>query len=567
MNKREQNSVWLLAVIVAGAFVIRLWVAVLAYPYPGDGGHFVQHGIEYASGNESALSLYWSQGMTWLASRYNGIPIFAHRGLQYSNVAFGTLTVLIMGLIAWRLYRDFRTVLLCSLLGACSPILVQYSTNSYSEMAFTAFASTAFLLLVWDRRCSLIAAAVAGLSLGIAGNFKALDAAVWSVVALAVILVWTEGILSRRFLSCIVLVTLLVAGLYPVLHLTRERTGSWGLGSKSTINFVMGPEWTNSKVTSSLGGNSEFILESYKNTPDELRIRQALDRNDEVKQKGMVLYMLTNPEYMARRVVSNGIRAFRIYSEMLFMKGFRMGTWLLACITLLALSVVASREKALAANFPLIAFIFGVTGAICLMFVHERLLVPMLPIILIIAGRFVQVLVSSMAKGRRWLGYAVVLIYLGMMGVYATNAHRNEFIYWRYENLAQIGRVLQSLTSEEDYILEFGPHLALSALPRYPLRTSTMLYGDARQVGEQADQVGATLIGVSDQWRAHWPIAEVFEGRLPKGWRVLAIFLCEGDPRYGIPNEHEMILVREADARKSLGTVRIPRRPNRSIIP
>lgn len=543
--------------------LLRIWAAGPAYPCPGDGGHFIQYGIEYAQ-DPTTMSTYWSQGMIWLVAQFVGSESMILFSLQDVNVVLGSLLVLLIAILTYRLF-GFAVAVLAGFLGAVNPVLVRYAVNSYSETPFMFFVMAGLLIFCWSRKINSWAAIPVGLSLGLAGVFKSLDAFVWVALLTVLVVIWKQGRVSKKLCYVGLLFVFFVVGVFPVLSLTHERSGHWGLGSKGPINFALGPDWKNSKVVYGLKGLSreQYATAELEGVPNS---REILDRIIQVEKDGVVLYMLKHPVFTAKRLIGNGVHAFRIYSGFLFMKGFRAGTVMVGLFVLALFLTVVWFETDYWSWVPILLLFVFVTTAICLNFVHERLILECLPLLIILLSRGLYIATKKMSS----LGQSIMVmgcaLYCLTMASYGGEVYRDEFIYWRYENLAQVGRKLSSLTLPDDTIMCYGPHLMLHTLPENPLRAVTMPYGSPARVAAYADKTGCSMISISSAWRAHWPITKVFDGEPLPGWKRLAEFTCEGDDQYMIPQEQIWVYVKDNDNRDAIPPQTFSRKPIRKII-
>ena len=516
------------------AGLIRVWAAKDAYPVPGDGAHFVQHGVELAHGNVAGLSTYWSLGMILVAAGSIKVGVDPSLALQGLSLASGVAVVAVIMAIAQVLFCQRRVALLSGLLVATNPAMVQYSIAGYSEMAFMFLVCAGVLSLLVARESGRAGGVVASLVLmGLAAYFRTLDAVVWCGVVVLYLLVDRFCVRPRcvRWLGLFMGGFLFLLLLVPMIANMHVRTGRWALTSK-TENLALGDQWSDSKAVYRVSGEAE---------PSAVYLRQH----------GALVFLWKYRGVIAGRLVRNSAEGVRIFAAQVFSGPFRVGPGWFVVMFLMGGLVVFWRERGSSLLLPGL-LITGPALMISLCFVHDRLLMPMLPWILLLLARFGDELYSIAASRRiRVLILMVAIAFLAQSGLSAMHSREREWYFWRYPNMKLVGAELRRYGDDGDVLMVNGPHVPIHFYQQHPLRLVELPYGSLEQTEAYAAECGVTLIVVSDQFRTHWPIAGVFDGQpVPGNWSKVVDLVCPA-PVEGIPAETYRIYRRTDSARSA----------------
>lgn len=491
MTKRWINLVTVVALGLIAAS-IRLLAARGTYPACGDAGHFVQHGVALANGVPGAMSTYWAQAMIAIAAGAVKLGFDPRYAMQTTTLVSGVLVVLLYVGVVWRLTGSRRWALVGGLILAVNPTMVQYSITGYSEMPYMAFLMAGVWLGLSQAIKPLLKYGLAGALLGAGGYFKGLDAAV-AAISYGVYVLWKTCSRKRwnvREAAVAPIVAFFV--LMPLCMFTYSQTGNFTPGSKGFANFLVGSDWADSKVIYAANG---LRLE-------ERNLQQVLSG-------------------MPHRILANSRDTVRIFNNQLLMKGLRMGTiWF--GLGLVFVGSLLVKRKTEYARLPTCMLLLQL-GLLELVFVHDRLLVPSLPWLVLLVLLAFQVRQPSSAEngslGRR-LG-AVLVLYVLATGVYALNSFHSEFVWWRYAYIQACAKALKTHGgSDRDVVMHYGPHLAIEFNKTNPTMTVEVPYGSIEQVEEIAQSKQVRFVVVSDAFRSHWPIAQLFvEGvHAPTNW-------------------------------------------------
>lgn len=516
------------AVILAGvALGIRLAGARQAYPASGDAGHFVQYGVALAHGVPGALSTYWSQGMVVLAAGAVKMGWDPRYAMQATTVVAGVGMVLLFAGIVGLLTRSPALAFAGGLVVATNPTMVHYSITGYSEMSYMAFLLAGVCLGLSRRLNPLLRYALAGALIGAGGYFKGLDAAVAAFgFSLFVLLragkdwkkhwMFPAGILAAAFLV-----------LLPLCVFTYAQAGKFTPGSKGWAHFAGGPDWADSKQHYAAGGSK--------------------------------LYDRTWPEVaraLPRRAPRNVADAARIFNEQMFWKGFRIGTvWF--SLGLIGIGILLWKKKRREALLPLCLLGFQV-GLTCLAYVDRRNLVPSLPwVFLLVFLAWPEVWPAESSRARRWLSGLILLVFISVNARYAVHAFRSEFVWWRYANIEACAKALKAHGgTDEDVVMNYGPHLAVEFNQTNPLKWVEVPFGTIAQVEEVAQRHQVRFVVVSDAFRAHWPVARLFDKGVsaPENWILREELAFPADETTGRVAEKCRIYERRSPAGPTEGT-------------
>lgn len=501
---------WAWVGVLAVAFAVRWIAAREAYPVPGDGGHFVQWGVALAHGH-AKLSTYWSQGMVLAAAGAERLGMDPKRTLQGISFVAGMLVVLLFGGITGRVAKSGEWGLAGGLWAATNLTMVKYSIEGYSEMAYMAFLMGAVYVAVGGKPGGKRDLA-AGVLLGLGGWFKGLDAAV-AACAFA-LWRWVWGGRWRwdwRLAAVVPLVAFAV--LLPLCAYTYSETGQFAPGSKGGTNFLLGTAWKDSKVV-------------YAATPAEMRTYAEAIRA------------------LPRQVIGNVHDMFRLSNEQLFIRGLRLGTIWFALLVLGLVIPLLRRDgnEGGRMNYllPVCLMVFQL-AMLSLAFVHERIIVPTLPWLALLGLLGIRECLNGRTTiVRQWGVIGVFGVYCAVLAVYSAKAFQTEFGWWRYERVQRVAEELLALgMNETDVVMHYGPQLAIETHRENPLLTEEVPYGSVEEVGRVAREKGVRFVAISDSWRGHWPIANIFkpEVALPENWVLCDELVFEEDEGAGKPKE------------------------------
>jgi len=488
MRKIVILASWIL--LISATVGLRLLAADKAYPVAGDAGHFVQHGVALANGVPGAMSTYWSQGMILIAAEAVKLGLDPRYILQGTVLICGILQ---MGLFAYLVFlmtgsRGWAHV--GGWLIATSPTMVHYSITGYSEMPYMMLltAGLCFGVLGMKKRRGFLWAA--GVLIGLSGYFKGLDAAVAACGFGLFVLLRTEGGGRRRMLLASIVPIVAFIVLLPLCSFTYINSGSFTPGSKGGGNFALGDDWTDSKVVYSAEG---------------MRLEEKSTWDLALQIPG--------------RVARNSAHTFRLFNRQIFIKGFRMGTfWFFLLFG--GILVILWRKQVADAILP--ACLLGTQlGLLWLVFVHERVLVASLPLVLLLF------LLAWQAGPQRQLNpfqtrvaRFILILFLAVNARYAVNAFSSEFFGWHYANIEECAKALREYGTDADVVMSYGPHLAVEFNQSNPLKTVEIPYGTLAEVEGIARHEKVRFIIISDVFRPHWPIARLFDKGVfaPENW-------------------------------------------------
>lgn len=505
MNRKTLSGMLVLVVL---AVLVRCLAAREAYPTPGDGGHFVQYGVAMAHGY-AKLNTYWSQAMVSAAAGAELAGVDPRRVLQGISFVSGVLVVLLFAGIATRITKSGWWGLAAGMWAATNPTMVQYSIEGYSEMGYMAFLMGAVYIGLGEKS-SWKRDVAAGVLLGIGGYFKGLDAAV-AAAAYGAWRLWWGGQKRWDWGRAAVVPVAVFAVLLPLCIYTFSETGQFAPGSKGSGNFLLGPDWKDSKVVYAADGlKTRSYIETIRALP--------------------------------RQVMGNVHDVFRLVNEQLFTRGLRMGTiWFALLAVVLVMGLSKSKFQLLGDSGGCVACLAGAQiGMMSLVFVHDRILVPTLPWLVLLA------LLGGYGWWKRWnrkerIVVAVVFgMYCAVCGVYARKVWRTEFAWWRYEHVSQVAKAILDMgMREEDVVMHYGPQLSIETHRENPLRTVEVPFGSIDDVKRMTKEIGVRFVAISDTWRGHWPIARIFEVGVdaPADWMLRKDLVFEADEERGAPAE------------------------------
>ena len=502
-------SIWILLTVISVG--IRLVAARDAYPSCGDSSHFVQHGVALANGVPGAMSTYWSQGMILIAAGAEKMGLDPRYAMQTTTLVSGVGVVLLFSGIIWMMTNSRNLALVGGLILAANVSMVHYSITGYSEMPFMLFLMGGVCVGVTKRLNSSLRYGLAGMLIGVGGYFKGLDASVAACgFGLYVILSDTEDWIYRCR-SAVMVVAIALVVLLPLCIFTYMETGQFSPGSKGSGNFVAGADWADSKKIYAVEGMT-FL---QKTSADIVR-------------------------EIPSRIVHNFADFFRVINMQFFVRGFRMGTiWFFGLSIVGAILYFRYFDK----TFYLPICMVGIQlGLLLIVFVHDRLLIPSLPWIFLALILTCSSMLRNANMNRRvvFLAGLVVMIFIGINACYALESFRTEWFWWRYSNMVECAYQLKVHGgTDQDVVMTYGPTLAVEFNKTNPLKTVEVPFGSIEKVEKLADQQDVRFIVISDVFRSHWPIADLFDDRsmAPANWKLLQEITFPEEELSGHPRE------------------------------
>lgn len=184
-----------LALLIAGAALLRLWQLgtpdslVFDEIYYVDGARdYLAQGVELADG-KGEFVVHPPIGKWLIAS---GIALFGDNpvGWRIAAALFGTLAIVLIFLIAHRLFASFNLALLAGGLTALDGLHLVMSRTALLDIFLTFFLLAALLALLYQRH--ELAALAIGLALGTKWS------ALYAIVAIGIyLLIWRRGVIWR----------------------------------------------------------------------------------------------------------------------------------------------------------------------------------------------------------------------------------------------------------------------------------------------------------------------------------------------------------------------------------
>ena len=487
----KKTTIWATWVgLILFALVLRIVAAKNSSPLAGDAWHFVQYGVALANGVPSALSTYWSQGMIALAAGAVKLGLDPRYVLQATTLVSGVLQVGLFAWLVWLLTGSHKFSIVGGAVLAANPKMTYYAVTGYSEMPYMMLltAGLVFGVLGIKRRQWFLG--VAGLLIGASGYFKGLDAAV-AASAFGLFVMWScEGTIRKKISMGVVVPAVAFVVLVPLCSYTFVNTGSFTPGSKGKGNLAIGADWSDSKVVYSAQGRT------WEEVPAADLFRQ-----------------------MPSRIKRNMADTFRLFNNQIFTRGFRMGTMWFALLW--AASVAILWMHRVRASILPAGMLIMQLGLLWLVFVHDRLLMPSLPWMILV---FLLAWHGRFALKSGWkhavLPGLVLVLYLAVNSRYSIDSlSREDFL----KTVACAESLRAHGGTDQDVVMSYGPALAVEFNRTNPLRTVEVPYGTMEQVEEIANRGNVRFVVLSDTKRPHWPVARLFEEGVvaPTNWVLL----------------------------------------------
>lgn len=500
MNNKVYQLMVLL--IMLTAIAVRILAASYAYPTPGDALHFVQHAIAISNYGWEHMSSYWSQGMILLGVVAIKLGLDPQLFLQIISVVAGVVVVGMCMLIAHALTANRLHVIITGWLAATLPPLVHYSSIGFSEMTFMGlFLSGLYLTWLGGIKRPLLIVPGA-LFWGVSFYFKTADAKAGTLAVLVAACLFYRNKLLQfrwRWLCAAVIVLFTV---FPQSYLSE--ISRYGSGSKLN-NLAWGREWADSKAMAALD-------------------RPWQDRMDYLKENGTVSFLWHYKEHMTKRVLLNVIDYYRVLNELCFKYTFRLGAGWFGVFGLGCLLVLLFHGRP-SVYLSLLILIGLPALAMSLFFFHERLVVPSLPFIIVLFAYAIALGLSCLLNrtAKAFVLFLVSSITL-VNGYHASGYPLQATPWWEYTNRKYVADKIGTYINDGDrFMASGGAQFSLELGLSNPLVAMKLRYAPLEELDSYASDHMVRFILVSEQYRPHWPIHEVFSRAvvLPAGWEVV----------------------------------------------
>ena len=499
----------------------------------GDAFHFVQYGTSFAYGHADTISTYWSvapQYLVVLAIKAGAAPSTI---LQYSTIAFSMLLILSASLVALWITERKSVALLTGLLLACSPPLVTSAISGLSETPFIALLLTGLALAIhmiqFEKRC-IAAALGTGVCLGVAMYYRPTEAIIdFGLICLFLLTArWLLKQGSHLWIKLGMTIGVFILISTPFFVLTKSQNTDTPSSSK-LINLAYGDFGYDSKIKRGL-----LALDK-----DENPLHQELKK---LKETGPLGYVWNEKGNITKRWFRNMTLSLRHLKDHQFTGAFGMGTaWF--CLLLFVMGIYACKTKRWRRWLPLIALGFLMPALTCLSFAHPRWLLQAIPFFVIILADTMAGGLHQSPRSIRRLLLLVIIIFAAKNGAWAIERHDN---FWKSKNAALVGEAMKSYGQDEEWIMAYGPDIAISYHTTYPLRFFDIPYGTIEEIGTFADENKVSLIAISDSRFSHYPLHDLFTGAAPPpNWELINTLAFEKNTRFGLEKENYLLYKRQ----------------------
>lgn len=526
MNKR---NILIYSGITLLALLLRVYIAVMAYPPQMDSVHYVQYGVRWAQGVPGQLSTIWQEApilVAGLAYHWGLDPV---RALQASTVVYGVMIVWMTMLLASRLFARPAIGWLAGLWAAASPGLVNYSVNCSAEGGFAMLLLMAYALMAPALRGEMIRTAHLMIAYGLIGlgiYFKPLD----TLVAAFVMTLWLGLVHLRCWRG---LVVKFVAGLLVWVAVMAPhfylQTGGGDLGEIPLVNR---------------GGNITLGERAYQSKYVDAAEGYAVEDRKELEAIGLPAWLWKYRTEIARRYVSNGLIALRHFGDFMLPNAFRVGNALF--ITLLLLCVGRGMVTGYWRQFgflTLAGFVF--TAGVSISYVYNRWLIIYVPFLIIIITAHL-VLTASLWNAA-WKKALCLLLLLGMMkNAYSLTVQHHEHEAWMWENQRTMALWLREHSDVEEKVMSGRPTFTLEMDLDHPDRWVRMPSAELERMELFAAKKDATYVVLSSTYYPHWPVNQLLVGATPPpNWSLFEERTFERvHPVWGEQRDHYMIFKR-----------------------
>jgi len=401
-----------------------------------------------------AANEYWSNLWPLIIAAFDVFVREIELAGRLASAVFGALTVFPVYLFS-REFLNTRTSLVASSLVIAQPYLLRFSTLLYSESFFTfLLAWTIWLgirLIKSPERLErwLWLALLVGVGLWTRPEVQT-PAFLMAIIALGRCVLKRKNI-QRSLTGALVLAGIVVLFLFSRALLIRHYLGQWhfGFGEKLTINLKMGLLYY---------GDSEQYLNRFEN---------GRFVNLWPKRVNALRFIAENRALILKRMKSNLPRLFTSYLTVLSpTRGVPLLRLIGVGLTVLGILSLLLTKKTRGWSLLLLLSLVFYSLPLLMMFIHDRLVVPLAIVTLVFTAAGLLILETAVAGvfRRRYLSPLPILSFLFVAAFVMRSAswarHDRSFI-WESDPVVQkeAGLYLKGHFPQEAKILTWGAHI------------------------------------------------------------------------------------------------------------
>lgn len=500
----DKKTAIVIGAIVILATILRIYLAFNTSPIQRDAGHFVQHGIEYAGGNKTAMTGMWSQAQILAAAWAVKLGISPERTVQFVTVFFGIWLVPMTILFVWKFFQRVDMGLIAGLLIASNPSLILYSVNGMANVPYCSLVMTAAALLALSfdkQRVRLWLIPLAFLILATAIYYRSIETLASALVLGAWVMYKSFAMRDARPLVYLTLAAFFFLGVtMPNFIMTSKQYKGSSLSPKM-MNLVLDPE----------------IVSSSKIIRDPGHA--MVSKSKRLEEIGTARFMWENRTIMLKRVPPNLVKMLKSLNEIAFHASLRLGMdWFL--ILFVASLAMLPRPLQLDRWLVLAGLMFLFPAMISIAYIVTEWFVAYVPFLFILFAAPLGLAWQTNARAIRVTVVVFLLFVSARSSTYAITEFSDD---WRYQSEIHAAKILKSHGSEDDILMSAGPVSAITFYDHYPLRWVPFTYGSIEEMDQSAEKRGVSMIMLSsDDFTRSWPVNALFEGEPPPvNWELL----------------------------------------------
>ncbi|MEA1904440.1 MAG: glycosyltransferase family 39 protein [Candidatus Hadarchaeota archaeon] len=456
--RRRKWSLCLLALVFVATFL-----RVLLLPHheiiEGDGVHYAAHARMIAEqGNwAGAASDYWSNLWPTAIAFFERVAFWDDVELagRFASLTFGVLTVLFTYGFAREAFGREHALISAGLV-AVHPYLVRFSTLLYVESFFTCIVACTLWAGLLLLQSPLRITGWVMFAIPVAFGLWTRPESLW----LALPLVLIAGLKGSRRLRRSKVVAGVVAFLGIVLAALLVRailiqyyhsTWQFGFNQKAAINLIL--------------GESYYDTEARERRVSHLLVDPSATETLLLQANPLSLIWQLRAQILKRFTVNLVHIGKSVYNVILGGEGPLLRTLLLASLLILGLRE-GGRKELRGGAFALASVAAVYTAPLSLVFVHDRLLVPLLPIAAVFVSlgtcsaiRLSDILLGNRSRLAKALNYGLVVLAIVSVGL--SPYYSGKRLIYEADPVVQrdAGLWLRDHVSQDVRVLTNDPHI------------------------------------------------------------------------------------------------------------
>jgi len=498
-SSREKGILLVYLLIGVVALGLRIYLAGIAYPAQLDVPAIIAQGIMWAQGHPEGLGNIYPEIPVLTSAFAYRLGLDPAETLQWLNVIYGTMVVVMTMVLALRLFGRHSIAWLAGGLTATIDGLLSFSVNSMPETGFGMCLMGACAIMAGPIRGSLtspLALCIGYACLGLGMYFRPVE----TLVSLATVTGWLILCHIKNWKkACLQILAGLVCAVGILLPYYIKANSAEVSEDRVAFNIK-------SIAFGDLAYDGKQIHD-----PDRQDWKDGMTQ--EVLDLGLPRWLWEHRGDVSKRYFKNLLRCARSYSEYIFTGAFRIGNaWFIMLLVLISCSAIFGENRR--QNLFLALMLLSLPAGVSLGYVFNRYLLAYLPFLVIMISAFVAnspALWGSTAKRIFWT--MVLLAMMTQTSAITIRGHRDQ--QWSWDNLREVAQILKSIVPVEKRIITPQDTFMIEFDIDHPLRWKKFPYSEPDRFEKYAAARNVSHIVLCSTQKSHYPINAVFDGQPP----------------------------------------------------